>query len=299
MRLPELNMTKNKTVKIAVASGKGGTGKTFLAVNLASLLSETSPVLLADLDVEEPNSALFIDGTEGQVYEKYRLIPQWDEKRCVICDICSRSCNYHAVVRLGDVIAVFDKLCHSCHACSELCPYDALPMIRHKIGEVRQIYSGRLTLAEGRLNTGEEQSVPLIDQLHKMVGCEIEPAPVQIFDCPPGTSCPVVAAVKKTDYAILVTEPTPFGLNDLSIAAETVKQLGIPAGVVINRYGIGDNAVEDWCNNEGIEVLAHIPYDREIAVMTSEGLLAYNHVEYLRPLLKDLFEIVTKRIDSL
>ena len=283
-------------IKIAVASGKGGTGKTFVAVNLALLLSESYPVLLADLDVEEPNCALFIDGTEGQVYEKYRLIPQWDEKRCVICDICSKSCNYHAVVRLGDIIAVFDKLCHSCHACSELCPHNALPMVKHKIGEVRQIYDGRLTLAEGRLNTGEEQSVPLIDQLHEMVGCEIEPAMLQIFDCPPGTSCPVVAAIKKTDYVILVTEPTPFGLNDLRIAADTVKQLGIPAGVVINRDGIGDNTVEEWCHEEGLDILARIPYDREIAVLTSEGLPVCNRVDYIRPLLNDVLESVLKSL---
>jgi MinD superfamily P-loop ATPase len=286
----------NQGIKIAVASGKGGTGKTFVAVNLASLLSETTKTLLVDLDVEEPNAALFIDGTEGQVYEKQRLIPQWDEKKCIICDICSNTCKYHAVVRLGDVIAVFDKLCHSCHACSELCPQSALPMTKHNIGTVRQIYYGRLKLVEGRLNTGEEQAVPLINQVHAMIGCEIEPAPVVIFDCPPGTSCPVVAAVKKCDYVILVTEPTPFGLNDLKIAHETVRQLGIPSGVVINRNGIGDNAVEDWCNDNNTKILAHIPYDKEIAIRTSEGELVYNHIDYMKPLLNEIYESVKKRL---
>jgi len=291
-------MTEDVPFKIAIASGKGGTGKTMLAVNLASHLSKSAKTLLVDLDVEEPNDALFIEGTEGRVFDKYKLIPRWDEKKCIICDICSESCKYHAVVRLGDVIAVFNNLCHSCHACSELCPQEALPMSKHKIGEIREIYSGKLTLVEGRINTGEEQSVPLINQTHQMACDEFSTIPVQIFDCPPGTSCPVVAAVEKCDYVILVTEPTPFGLNDLKLAVETVRQISKPMGVVINRDGIGNEEVFNYCLNEKIEVLAKIPYDRKIATLYSEGILVSDKIDYMAPILSGIFEAIKPEIQK-
>ncbi|MDX9928596.1 MAG: ATP-binding protein [Bacteroidales bacterium] len=285
-------MTEKKPLKIAIASGKGGTGKTLVAVNLASLLSQTREILLVDLDVEEPNDAIFIDGTEGQVYEKQRLIPKWDESRCIICDICSDACKYHAVVRLGDIIAVFDKMCHSCHACSELCPQQALPMTEHRIGEVRQISSGNLTLIEGRLDTGEEQAVPLINQTHAMIGNYTPSPSVQIYDCPPGTACPMVAAVKRCEYVIMVTEPTPFGLNDLRLAVTTVRELGIPAGVIINRHGIGNEEVEEWCEKEGLPVLAKIPYDRRIAVISSGGETIHDKIDYMPQLLQGVMDKV-------
>ncbi|MBE0676034.1 MAG: ATP-binding protein, partial [Bacteroidales bacterium] len=279
-------------MKIAIASGKGGTGKTMLAVSLASLLSRSDETLLVDLDVEEPNDALFVTGREGRVFEKHRLIPQWDEKKCIICDVCSSSCRYHAVVRLGDIIAVFSQLCHSCHACSELCPNDALPMTKHKIGEIREIYDGKLTLVEGRLKTGEEQGVPLINQVHEMVCIEYGAIPVQIFDCPPGTSCPVVASVKKCDYVVLVTEPTPFGLNDLDLAVKTVRQTGKPMGVVINRDGIGNADIQGFCQRENIEILARIPYDRNIAELYSEGNIVIDQVEYMENTLRSIFDSI-------
>jgi MinD superfamily P-loop ATPase len=292
-------MIDRSRVKIAIASGKGGTGKTLLAVNLASIISRNDETLLVDLDVEEPNDALFIAGTTGQVHEKYKLIPKWDENKCIICDICSKTCKYHAVVRLGDIIVVFDKLCHSCHACSELCPMSALPMTTHKIGEIRQTNSGKLTLVEGRLKIGEEQGVPLINQTHQFVGEEFGSIPVQFFDCPPGTSCPVVAAIKKTDYVILVTEPTPFGLNDLRLAVKTIQQMGKPMGVVINRDGIGNNEVETYCQNEGLEILAKIPYDREIARLYSEGHLVYERIDYLEPIMQNIFKKVIQKVARL
>jgi MinD superfamily P-loop ATPase len=290
-------MTERGPLKIAIASGKGGTGKTMLAVNLASLLSRTTDTVLVDLDVEEPNDAIFIRGREGRVFEKNKLIPQWDRDKCIVCDICSTTCKYHAVVRLGDIIAVFRQLCHSCHACSELCPQQALPMSNHRIGEIREIHDGRLTLVEGRLIPGEEQGVPLINQTHDHVCSEFGMVQVQIFDAPPGTSCPVVATVKRTDYVILVTEPTPFGLNDLKLAVETVRQLNIPAGVVINRDGIGNDEVEKWCREEKLDILARIPYDRDIALLTSEGELVIDKISYMVPVLNDIFESVSKKTD--
>lgn len=281
-------MTNQAPLKIAIASGKGGTGKTMLAVNLALMLSRSSETLLVDLDVEEPNDALFIPGREGRVFEKYSLKPKWDEESCIICDICSQSCKFHAVVRLGNIIAVFDQLCHSCHACSELCPHGALPMTKHKIGEVREIYEGKLILVEGRLNPGEESGVPLINQTHDLVRQEHGAIAVQIFDSPPGTSCPVVAAVKGCDYVILVTEPTPFGYNDLKLAVETIKTMGIPMGVVINRDGIGNDEVQDYCGREHIDILARIPYDQAIARLYSEGKILLDEIDYLEPVLSDL-----------
>jgi MinD superfamily P-loop ATPase len=285
-------MTEQAPLKIAIASGKGGTGKTMLAVNLASLLSRSSETLLVDLDVEEPNDALFIPGREGRIFEKYSLIPQWEEKSCIICDICSTSCKFHAVVRLGNIIEVFDQLCHSCHACSELCPQGALPMTRHKIGEIREINDGKLILVEGRLNTGEEKGVPLINQTHDLVCLEHGATPVQIFDSPPGTSCPVVAAVKRCDYVILVTEPTPFGYNDLKLAVATIRIMGLPMGVVINRDGIGNDEVQEYCNRENIDILARIPYDPAIARLYSEGSILLDEIDYLEPLLYDLIAAI-------
>jgi len=292
-------MTDRNPLKIAIASGKGGTGKTFIAVNLAALIGETSNILLVDLDVEEPNDALFIEGTEGQVYNQYSLVPKWDENKCIICDICSKSCKYHAVARLGDIIAIFGKLCHACHACSELCPQDALPMTKHKIGEIRKIVSGKITLVEGRLNPGEEQAVPLINKTHDLVRCNTENVPMQIFDCPPGTSCPVVAAVKRCDYLVLVTEPTPFGLNDLKLAIKTARQLKIPAGIVINRDGLGNQDVEEWCRNEKLDILVKIPYDREIARLSSGGELAYDKLDFLKPLFANLFVAIKNKALSI
>lgn len=292
-------MTEQAPLKIAIASGKGGTGKTMIAVNLACLLSRTSETILVDLDVEEPNDALFIPGREGRVFERYTLKPKWDEKNCVICDICSKSCKFHAVVRLGNIIAVFDQLCHSCHACSELCPNGALPMTRHKIGEVREIYDGKLTLVEGRLNPGEESGVPLINQTHDLVCREHGAIPVQIFDSPPGTSCPVVAAVKRCDYVVLVTEPTPFGYNDLKLAVETIRTMGIPMGVIINRDGIGNDEVQDYCTRENIDILARIPYDQAIARLYSEGNILLDGIDYMKPVLSDLIGAILAKTSRL
>lgn len=287
-------MTDNQPLKIAVASGKGGTGKTLVAVNLASMLSETQNTLLVDLDVEEPNDALFIHGTEGRVGDHFRLVPKWDKSKCVICDVCSSACKFHAVVRLGDIIAVFDNMCHSCHACSELCPQDALPMVKHKTGEIRYINKGRLTLIEGRLTAGEEQAVPLIKKTQELACFETDWTPVRIFDCPPGTSCSMVASVKCSDFVILVTEPTPFGLNDLILAVRTVRQLNKPVGVIINRYGIGNDDLEAWCKKENLDILACIPYDREIARLTSEGEMVYDKTGYMKPLLKQTLDKIMR-----
>jgi len=285
-------MIIDKPLKIAIASGKGGTGKTLLSTNLASLLSVERKTLLVDLDVEEPNDLLFIHGKTETVIAQYKMIPEWDESKCTLCGICSNVCNYHAVVQLGTYIAVFKELCHSCYACSELCPTQALPMEKHQMGETTIVTSGHLTLIESRLAVGEEQTVPLIHKTHDLVNQQYRDIPVQIFDCPPGTSCPVVAAAKEADFVVLVSEPTPFGLNDLRLAVETIRKIEKPMGVVINRYGIGDDAMERYCEGAQLPVLAKIPFDKQIAEHYSNGQMVYDKHKGLRSSLQQLIAAI-------
>jgi MinD superfamily P-loop ATPase len=274
-------MTNSKPLKIAIASGKGGTGKTLLSTNLAAFLSQKQKTLLVDLDVEEPNDFLFIHGITENKTDQYKMIPEWDESKCIPCHVCSNTCKFHSVIRLGTFIAVFKELCHSCYACSELCPAKALPMIEHKIGEIKTITSGNLTFIESRLEVGEEQAVPLIHQTHDLVDKKCNDIQIQLFDCPPGTSCPLVAATKNVDFVILVTEPTPFGLNDLRLTVETMQRLRKPIGVIINRSDIGNNEVEKYCKQEQIPILAQIPYDRQIAENYSKGELVYDKIGHI------------------
>jgi len=283
-------------MKIAIASGKGGTGKTTLSTNLAAYLSENYSVVLADLDVEEPNSNLFVQGDLILKEDKFYFIPEWKQEACTLCDICHEVCNYNAIIRLNDKIMVFPQLCHSCYACSELCPEDALPMVPHKMGELRFFQNGSLSIIESRLDIGQEQAVPLIKQTHEFVDAHFGDHTVQIFDSPPGTSCPVMEAVKPADFVILVTEPTPFGLHDLTIAVETMRELKKEFGVVVNRYGIGNDDVLQYCNNEMIPVLATIPNDRRIAELYAKGELLYKTLPDIRKIMDDLSNTILKNI---
>ncbi|HBB91658.1 MAG TPA: ATPase [Bacteroidales bacterium] len=272
-------MIESSPLRIAIASGKGGTGKTFLATNLARLMSQYHKTLLVDLDVEEPNDHVFIHGTLESSLPQYKMIPEWNEAKCTHCGICSSSCAYHAVIQLGTYVAVFKELCHSCHACSELCPAQALPMQPHEIGVTNIMIAENLTFIESQLQVGEEQAVPLIHRTHTLIReNELHDFPIHIYDCPPGTSCPVVAAVRPADFVLLVTEPTPFGLNDLQLAVDTLIKLDKPMGVVINRCDIGNNEVEAYCNRMQIPVISKIPYNRQVAVLYSNGELVNGRV---------------------
>jgi MinD superfamily P-loop ATPase len=272
-------MIKGKPLNIAIASGKGGTGKTLVATNLACLLSQSERTLLVDLDVEEPNDSIFIKGTEVGAFDQYKMIPEWSEVQCTHCDVCSNSCAYHAIVRLGSYVAVFNELCHSCYACSELCPAQALPMRPYKIGETKTINSGNLVFIESRLEVGEEQAVPLIHRTHDhILNNGYHDFSILVFDCPPGTSCPVVAAVKNADLVLLVTEPTPFGLNDLKLAVNTMQLLNKDIAVVINRSDIGNNEVDNYCEQMKVPIIAKIPYDDKIARLYSNGQLIFDKV---------------------
>ncbi len=283
-------------MKIAIASGKGGTGKTTLATNLSAFMAEKEEVVLVDLDVEEPNSNLFVNGQLLHQETIFKQIPEWDETKCTLCNICTKVCNFHAIIRLGPSIVVFPELCHSCNACSGLCPEQALPMKSQKMGMLSEYVTQNLHFVEGRLDVGEEQAVPAIAKTKKYVRNKFNTSLIIIYDSPPGTSCPVIEAVKDADYIILVTEPTPFGLNDLRLAVETVKTLDIPFGVVINRHGIGDDKVEEYCRKEQIDILAIIPNNRKIAEHYSAGNLIYDEVPEIRPILYEIAQASFKAV---
>jgi len=280
-------------MKIAIASGKGGTGKTTLATNLAAYLAGENDVVLSDLDVEEPNSGLFIKGDLVFYEDKFKMIPEWTGE-CSLCGLCQEVCHFHAVLQLGSEIMVFSELCHSCYACSELCPEAALPMIPEKMGELKHFENRKLAFVESRLNIGQEQAVPLIAQTNKYVDGNFAADRIKIFDAPPGTACPVIEAVKEVDFVILVTEPTPFGLHDLMLAVEIIRKLGKKFAVVINRDGIGNNNVLDYCQDESIPVLAKIPNMRRIAELYSSGELIYEAIPEVGRQLKNIADYLDK-----
>jgi len=280
-------------LKIAIASGKGGTGKTTVSTNLAALLAEKEAIVLTDLDVEEPNSGLFISGEIFFEEDKYKMIPQWKRDECILCGNCQKVCNFNAVIKLNKIIMAFPELCHGCYACSELCPTKSLPMIQKKMGELKHFRTANLDFIESRLIIGEEQAVPLIRQTLDYAGNNFPQKILKIFDAPPGTSCPVIEATKGADLVLLVTEPTPFGLNDLKLAVETMRELERNFGVIINRFGIGDTNVEKYCEVNDIPIIAKIPNMRKIAELYSIGELLYNKIPEVRVQLEKITTFIS------
>lgn len=250
---------------LAVASGKGGTGKTTVSVNLARVLGLS--VQLLDCDVEEPNANLFLNGSQIREEPVSIPVPEVDETICTGCGECGRFCEYHAIVSYGTVPLVFPELCHGCGGCALVCPAGAIRERDHRIGVIGTYRSGTVTVIEGRLDVGSPTAPPLVRELRSRV----DEAQVAVIDAPPGTSCPVVASIRNTDFVLLVTEPTPFGLHDLSLAVELAQELKLPFGVVINRAGTGDDRVKAYCRDRDIPVLAEIPDDRRIAEAYSRG----------------------------
>lgn len=276
-------------MKIAIASGKGGTGKTTLSVNLAAYLAATMPVLLTDLDVEEPNSGLFLEG--GRIIHRedmFRMVPSWKPENCTLCGLCQEVCNFNAIIKMGDQVMVFPELCHGCFACSGLCPTDSLPMVPVKMGALTHYDLGNLSFIDSRLDIGQEQAVPLIAETHAYVRKNCSPDTLKIYDAPPGTSCPVIEAVKDVDLVLLVTEPTPFGLHDLRLAVETVRKLDKTFAVVVNRYGLGNADVESYCRSEGIDILAKLPNSRRVAELYSNGKLVFPEVPEIAGALENI-----------
>lgn len=279
-------------MKITIASGKGGTGKTTVSTNLASYISSmNNKVVLTDLDVEEPNSKLFIKADSKNTLVCNKMVPKWESVDCVLCGECATTCNFNAIVALPSEILVFPQLCHSCYACSELCPTNSLPMTPVRIGEIKQFQAENFDLVEGRLDLGQEMAVPLISQTIEFVDNNYKEH-IKLFDAPPGTSCPVIEASKNSDFVILITESTPFGLNDLKLAVETMKVLNQKFGVIINRHGIGDDGVERYCKDENIPIITKIKNDKEVAKLYSNGELIYTKIEHFKNSLDDIVTFI-------
>jgi MinD superfamily P-loop ATPase len=254
-------------MKISVASGKGGTGKTTVSLNLAR--SWGGPIRLLDCDVEEPNCHVFLPHAPEQTDVITIPVPQVDEARCNACGACSRICAFNAIVALETKPLVFPELCHGCGGCTKVCPQQAISERGERIGVVEIGHKDDITLVQGRLDIG----VALVPPLIRAVKSHAEDGETVILDAPPGTSCPVIATIGDSDFVVLVTEPTPFGLHDLKLTVELVREMALPFGVVINRAGMGDGRVEDFCREAQVPVLLEIPDDREIAAAYSQGKL--------------------------
>lgn len=275
-------------MKITIASGKGGTGKTTVSTNLSAYLASLGKsVVLADLDVEEPNSGLFVHGENKFTIVANKMVPRWESKNCTYCGDCADVCNFNAIVALSDEIIIHPELCHSCYACSELCPTNSLPMKPERIGEIKIYETKNFDFIEGRLDLGQEMAVPLIAQTIDYTDKNY-PNHIKLLDAPPGTSCPVIEASKKSDFVILITEPTPFGLNDLTLAVETMKVLEKKIGVIINRHGIGNNSVEEYCAKEHIPIITKIKNDKAVAECYAKGELIYPKIEHFKKSIEEI-----------
>lgn len=276
---------------ISIASGKGGTGKTTVAVNLALALKNVRPVQFLDCDVEEPNAHFFLKPRIVQNQTVHLSVPAIKEDRCTYCGRCAEICVYNALAVLQDTVLVFPELCHGCGGCSLLCPENAIQEKGHRIGIIESGSANSISFVHGKLDIGQAMSPPLIRAVKKT----LIPDHTAIIDAPAGTSCPVVESVKGSTFALLVTEPTPFGLNDLQISVETLKELNTPIGVIINRSDSKDKLIRDYCHRENVPVLMTIPLDRTIAVAYSEGKTILD----TQPQYKEKFLNLFEQIQSL
>ncbi|MDP8216840.1 MAG: ATP-binding protein [Candidatus Kaelpia imicola] len=272
---------------ISIASGKGGTGKTTIATNLAFSLSNTQ---LLDCDVEEPNSHIFI---KPEIKDREIIsipVPEIDEEKCNSCGKCQEVCVYNAIAIVNKKVLVFPELCHGCGSCSYFCPEKAIKEIDKNIGVVELGSKERLEFIHGKLNISEMMAPPLIKAVKRYINKE----KTVIIDAPPGTSCPVITAIKDTDFVVLVTEPTPFGLNDLILAVEVVRKIELPFGVIINRSDLGNRKTEEYCFSENIPILMRIPFKKEIASAYSEGKLIVEVFPEYKSEFQRLFESIKR-----
>ncbi|MDY7078759.1 MAG: ATP-binding protein [Chloroflexota bacterium] len=300
---------------ITVASGKGGTGKTTVAVSLALSLAESvgpATPLFLDCDVEEPNAALFLQPTIQERREVGQMIPEVDFEKCTYCGRCAEVCQYHAIAVVGEKVLVFPELCHGCGSCSLNCPTGAIHEVLDVIGSIERGWAGLppsypphggegkggIEFAQGTMNVGEPMAVPIIRQLKQRA---IPPDPGErpvILDASPGAACPVVESMRGADFVLMVTEPTPFGLHDLRLAVEVARdELGLPVGVVINRDGVGNQGVDEYCAIESIPILMRIPLDRRIAEAYSDGGTLVEALPEYRERFRGLYGRIEETLD--
>jgi MinD superfamily P-loop ATPase len=276
-------------MRIAIASGKGGTGKTTVAVNLAIAIGRAQ---IVDCDVEDPNVHLFFDAEYGPSEEVCLPVPKIDQDACNRCRECAKFCQYNALAIFPKEAMVFPELCHGCGGCTTLCPEKAITEVPRRLGIVEVAGIGDLQLVRGWVDVGEPKAVPVVEAVKAKMA---DQGPV-IIDSPPGAACPAVASIHGADYCILVTEPTPFGLYDLDIAVEVCRKLKVPFGVLVNREGVGDDRVDRYCEKEGIDLLMKIPQSMEIARLYSSGKPFLNQIpgwsERFKSLYRKIEEVV-------
>jgi len=264
---------------LTVASGKGGTGKTTVSVNMAVLAARNgTPVHYCDCDVEEPNAHLFLKPEWEEKNQITVPLPVVDQDLCSHCGKCAEICEFNAIISLPTKTIVFDDLCHACSGCWLVCPEKAIAQGERIIGETESGMAGKLRFTHGRLRIGETQVPPLVD----VVTATVNPEHLVIRDAPPGVTCPVVATLRGSDFVLLVTEPTPFGLSDLKVAVELVRELNLPCAVLVNRHGSGDDRVDRYCREEGLPMLTGLPFRRDVAESISRGELIVDTIQEMK-----------------
>lgn len=280
-------------MQIAIASGKGGTGKTTLATNFAYYLSKNrDDITLLDCDVEEPNGHIFIKPNWEDNFKTYLTVPKIDTDKCTACGLCGQVCQFSALAIVKDKVLTFPELCHGCELCKLVCPEKAISDAEREVGTVEIGKKDNLRFVHGKLRVGEAMSPPLI----KKVKSQTQNEGITIIDAPPGTSCPVIAAISGTDFVLLVTEPTPFGLNDLRLAVEMVREVGIPMAVAINRADLGDKCVHEYCKEENIPIFMELPNSKEAAKNYSKGKLLLQEMPEFEKCFKDSISKIEKEL---
>jgi MinD superfamily P-loop ATPase len=277
---------------ISIASGKGGTGKTTVATNLARSIG--SNVQLLDCDVEEPNAHLFINPSFEESKTVYLPVPEVNEENCTFCGQCAEICQFNAIAVVNENVLIFEELCHSCGGCWEVCPEGAIGQGNRELGLIQKGYNNGIEFIHGRLRIGEAMSPPLI----KKVRSYQDPEKLTIIDAPPGTSCPVIASMKDSDFVLLVTEPTPFGLYDLKLAVGAAQMLNIPLGLIINRSDLGDESVKRYAHQKKLPILMEIPFDRQIAEAYSRGEMLVDLIPEWKDRFLGLHNIIERLIDN-